>query len=191
MNRKIGSILLSLLLVILMTDWIIGVKKVNSESYIPVKYIELNESLYYGEVSYTAKKLSLYNNEEFKKVFGVDLTQSVFGGDMFIVLELFVKNESDSDMDLSQMLFEVGWGFESHTWYSSTDPFICAEINKFDSDTVSSGEEICFYAVTTVNKICFSDEGWEQLYNTDFYYTMSVYPEPVKFNLGKPERLTE
>ena len=188
MIKKIGQVLLPVLVVILITDWVIGVKQVNSESYVPVKYIELNEPYYYGDVCFTAKKLNLYSAEEFAEVFGVDLSQSPYGGDMTIVTEFTVKNESGTEVDLSYMIGDVGWGFESHTWHSSTDPFQCAAINRYDSATVQNGEEIRFYAVTSINKMSFSDEGWENLYNTEFYYTISIYPEPVKFKLGTPEK---
>lgn len=187
MGRTIGRVVIAVLLVIGLADWVIGVKRVNTESYIPVQYFELNEPFYYGEVCYTAKEFHLYTHEEFTEAFGIDYSQERFAGDMLLLLEFSVKNASASEMELSQLLGNVGQGFESHTWSSSTDPFLCAEINRYASDTVQSGEEIPFYVGVSINKGSFSEAGWEKLYDTVFYYTMSVYPDPVRIRLGTPE----
>ncbi|MGN0165026.1 MAG: hypothetical protein ACI39R_02485 [Lachnospiraceae bacterium] len=190
MIKKAVKVILPVLVVMLITDWVIGVKKVNAKSYIPTQYVELNESFLNGDISFTAKGVGLYNNDEFAEAFGIDMVNSVNGGDLYIVAEFSIKNESGFDVDLSYLLGDVGWGFESHTWCSSADPFTGAMINTYSSSTVKNGEEIRFLLLTGISEISFSKQGWDRIYDTEFYYTLSIYPEPVKFVLGKPGKGT-
>jgi hypothetical protein len=187
MTKKVIKNVLCIAFVTFVVLGSIRVRKVNSESYVPVKYVEMGETLFYNGISFTPKSAELITEEEFDEEYSLNYSQITDGGDLIVLLKFTVRNESDKSMELSEMLSDIGYGFETHTWCSSTDPFLCSGINQYSSATVESGEAVEFYTGVGIDAGAFSEKGWENIYNTEFYYTMSVYPEPVKIHIGIPK----
>ncbi len=176
-----GKIKLFLIVWILLL-WTIRIINVNQRAVVESVEISMRETFGYNGLSITALEAHLYSIPEFEAALDAEVEA---GDDEFeiVCVKFRIKNETGKALGWNKVMDEMGYGFETLTWYSAIDPFLGAKINFFSLENLESGGEAEAWYATQVMKECFHEKNWKKLDENEFYYVMDLYPNPVKVKL--------
>lgn len=171
-------------LAILFTAWVIRVIYINRTYAVDTVYLRLNDTIDYGDHTIIPAEARLFTLDEYEDFFGVQVDKGDIQGnskeDKIIGLKLRIINTSEGSLPWSDVLSDIGMGFESLTWCSVSDPWLGRDINILYDDCFKTGVEIEFWLVTRVSRISFGAGSWKKLRAEDFMFTLDIYPEPVR-----------
>lgn len=173
---------LVLIVMILSLLWGIQIIRVNKENNVAETCYQMQEPFEWKGMTVTPTEAHIYTLQEYNKIMGAE-AQTQGNDDCIVCLKVNVVNNTGKDMGWDVIMDDFGYGFETLTWCSAYDPFLGADINIFHSEVLEAGENQDIWYATSVEKDCFKQKHWELVQSLDFYYVMSVYPEPVKIKL--------
>lgn len=161
--------------------WVIRVVNLNRENESNVMYVKQGREFYYGELAIQADEFLLLDSDEYSTYFGIK--NDVADSEKVACVRFTVRNDSEKTISWDDVFSVIGEGFVCRGWGSAYDPYMGAKLNKFYSEQLDSGMEQDIWIVTTVSRVCFRKETWENLSNMEFEYVVSLYPESVRIRL--------
>lgn len=174
--------LLILFLLWILLLWGVRIVRINRESEVSEVSLQMQETFDWMGVETTPLEAHMYTLQEYNEIMGADAATD--GNDDYILcLKLNVVNRTGEDISWDALFDNFGYGFETTTWCSAIQPYLGAEINIFYTETLQDGSSQDIWFATTVEKDCFKKKHWDDITGMDYYYVMSVYPEPVKIKL--------
>lgn len=177
-KKKIGILFLLWILLL----WGVRIVKVNQESKVSEISFHMQETFDWMGVKVTPMEAHMYSLEEYNDIMGAEASTEG-NDDNILCLKLNVVNETGEDISWDALFDNFGYGFETITWCSAIQPYLGAEINIFYSEMFRDGTSQDIWLATTVEKDCFKKRHWDGVSEMEYYYIMSVYPEPVKIKL--------
>ena len=179
------SILIAVVLVLMI--WAIRVVYINRAYNKNVTILEMDSYINYGSFRAKAVESELMTSEEFEDRFGVDINKEglyriMDKEDRLICLRFHVENIAGEILQWDDVL-TFGEGFETITWSSVSIPDIERYVNIVYDDAFRPDEEVDFWHITVVSRNMFRMDTWNSLDTSDFYFTLSKYPEAVRIRL--------
>ena len=168
--------------VVLLLLWGVRVFMVNKRHTVAQTYYQMQEAFEWNGVLVTPAEAHLYSLTQFNEIMGVEAKiQNEY--DYIICLKVNMENDTGKDIEWDRLIDGFGYGFETLAWCSSIDPWLGADLNVFHSETLQDGENQDIWFVTGISRSCFQKHRFKRLTDMDFYYVLSLYPEPVKIKL--------
>lgn len=171
----------------LLIGWYVTVQSVNFEKKIEIKYFDMNEWVELNDISYRISEFKLYDCESIKKIYPSVVIQSFEKEDKFIIAKYEVINTGEEIITANYVMQNTISNFESLQWMSSISPTLVESINMDGKVEINPGETYIYYSGTNISPNCFSRKGWENIERESFDCVISLYPNPVRIKLGKPE----
>lgn len=162
--------------------WTMRIIRVNQESRISEAAIGMGETFDWMGVEATPLEAHLYTLQEYNKIMGTDAVTDGNDDDI-LCLKINVVNRTGEAIGWDAFFDQFGYGFETVTWGSAGVPSLGAKLNLFASETLEDGASQEIWLATIVERDCFRESHWETISDMEFWYVMSVYPEPVRIRL--------
>jgi hypothetical protein len=164
--------------------WISRIYSVNYNAPYVEKTYSMSDTISLDDLDISVAEWQLYTPDQFKQRFLCDVEDDFYGLETLeIAVCLNIKNASDREIGLDEIDNMTACGFEMDTWCSSVNPFVAQNINKYTSEILEAGETLKIWYVVQVSSVSFKHKNWEKIYDKDFYYVLTLYPEKVRIKL--------
>ena len=155
------------------------------------KDYSMQEVVEYGNFTVCGSESNIFTQDEFEKRFEIN-PQSVCdympSDSKIIGIKLTAENTSDADVSLDEVIGNTELGFEMITWATAIEPYLGLYINVYDSYYIEPGatQDIWYFAI--MNKISMRDKTWNNLFEHDIYYVLSLEPDKIRIKLELMEK---
>jgi len=173
---------LSVILVCVVVFWAGRIYSINQSSPVTTFY-NIGDAVDCGDLELYMVESHLDDLDEFNDRFKTDYSYGSDGECKYISICIDVTNTSDSDIHWDQIFGFLTKGFESQGWGSEVDINIMSKINVFNDDFLNSGSSQKIWFVTTVNKVCYKERSWVNIYDRPFFYVLSPAPHKTVVRL--------
>ncbi|MBO5260874.1 MAG: hypothetical protein J6A82_01280 [Coprococcus sp.] len=146
---------------------------------------EKNDVVTYDGLRIIEKEAHIYEHVLFEQRFCIDVNHVESGRVLCVCLE--VKNISSQDLTWDYIFGVLECGFQTDTWASVVSPFIGQKLNIVPSDGLKKSDSCMLWFATTMLPVSFKQSTWDNIWDEDFYYVLSITPEKrmIKLDIQK------
>lgn len=165
------------------TLWCGRIFSVNRAYSDDTRVVEAAENVSVDGLLIKCRETRIYSIDEYKARFNVDSVDVLSSEDRFICTRLNVDNTTEEPIDWDTVMAATECGFESQTWCSSVNLYSGRELNTFTSNDLEPGMNQDIWYVTSLARVSFSRDTWDNLERESFYYVLTLEPDKLMIRL--------